>query len=451
MGMKKLYTVFIRYVLILALGLLCTIFVNLGFYLIGVENEVIYPLNRVSAEIENAKEYLKTVHTITNEDIPVLCEYALFTNIGEYKSGSLDIETAKIVWISCIKHNITSASPYLYTVVQRDNEVLILRYRMAAQFSNARLRKLFPVADWVLVGMILIEMLILMFTISYWFGKYVEKKIDKLLIVTQKIEQQNLDFTVERSGIFEIDKVLNGLEHMKQALKQSLTEQWKAEKMRQDQIAALAHDLKTPLTIVRGNSELLYDTILTDEQRECADYIKNGSIQMQSYIQTLIDITKSIDSFCPHIQKFCMSDFLQELQNQTKGLCSTQEIQLQVSYKYQTQHIHIDHDLFMRAILNVISNAVEHTPTNGIVYLEVNESERYFVFVISDTGNGFSAEALQHATEQFYMNDQSRNSNTHFGIGLYITDLVIKQHNGQLILENSRKTDGAKVTIKIPC
>lgn len=84
----------------------------------------------------------------------------------------------------------------------------------------------------------------------------------------------------------------------------------------------------------------------------------------------------------------------------------------------------------MRAILNVISNAVEHTSENGIVYIEVYENEGYFVFVISDTGNGFSAEALKHATEQFYMSDQSRNSNAHFGIGLYITNLVIKQHKG---------------------
>lgn len=290
-----------------------------------------------------------------------------------------------------------------------------------------------------------------MFAISYWFGRYVEKKIDKLLSATRKIEQQDLDFTVGHSDILEIDKVLNGLEHMKQALKQSLTEQWKAEQMRKDQIAALAHDLKTPLTIVRGNSELLCDTILTDEQRECANYIKNGSIQMQNYIQTLMDITKSIDSFYPHIQKFCVSDFLQELQNQIKGLCSTQGIQLQASYEYQTHYIHIDHDLFMRAILNVISNAIEHTSANGSIYLEVNENEGYFVFVISDTGNGFSAEALKHAAEQFYMSEQSRNSNAHFGIGLYITDLVTKQHNGQLILENSEKTGGAKVTITIPC
>lgn len=451
MGMKKFRSVFMRYVLVLAFGLLCTVFVNLGLYLMGVESGVIYPLNRVSTEIENAKEYLKTVDTVAKDDIPFLCEYALFTNTGAYKSGSLEAKTANTVWTTCIENSITSANPYLYTVILRDNEVLILQYRMTAQFRNVLLRKIFPVADWILVGLILIQMLILMYAISYWFGKYVEKQIDGLLIVTQKIEQQNLDFTVGSSDIFEINRVLNGLEDMKQALKQSLAEQWKAEKMQQNQIAALAHDLKTPLTIVRGNAELLYDTILTDEQKECADYIKNSSIQMQNYVQTLIDITKSIDSFCPQLQQIRMADFLQEIQNQIKGLCSTQGILLQASYSYQTQDIHIDHDLFMRAIVNVVSNAAEHTPANGTVYLEVHESDGYFVFAVSDTGNGFSAEALKHATEQFYMDDQSRNSNAHFGIGLYITDLVTKQHNGQLILENSKETGGAKVTMKIPC
>ncbi|MCM1145831.1 MAG: HAMP domain-containing histidine kinase [Blautia sp.] len=450
MGMKKIRFVFMRYVLVLAVSLICTVFGNVSIYLLGVAKEVIYPLNYVSAEMEKTKEFLQTAHTITEDEIPLFCEYALFTNAGGYQSGSLDRETAQAIWIDCMENQIMSATPYRYTVVQRADEVLILRYRIAAQFSNALLRKLFPAADWVFVGVIVFEMLLWLFVISYWFGKYVDKKMDTLLTATQKIEQQDLDFTVEGSDIFEIDKALNGLEHMKQALKQSLSKQWEAEKMRQEQIAALAHDLKTPLTIVRGNVELLYDTALSDVQKECADYIKNSSFQMQDYIQTLIDITKSTDNFRPQIQKVTLSDFLQELQKQTKGLCAAKGIQLQLVYEYQTQHVHIDYDLLMRALLNVISNAIEHTPTNGIVSLTVKESDGYFVFIIRDTGSGFSAEALKHAAEQFYMGDKSRNSDTHFGMGLYITDLVIKQHHGQLTFTNSEKTGGAEVTIAIP-
>ena len=59
-------------------------------------------------------------------------------------------------------------------------------------------------------------------------------------------------------------------------------------------------------------------------------------------------------------------------------------------------------------------------------------------------------EALQHATEQFYMDDRSRSPKSHFGIGLFMADLVMRQHEGQLILDNSKETSGAKVVMKIP-
>ena len=69
---------------------------------------------------------------------------------------------------------------------------------------------------------------------------------------------------------------------------------------------------------------------------------------------------------------------------------------------------------------------------------------------ITDEGTGFTSEAIHHAQEQFFMGDKSRTSNMHFGMGLYITNSIIKQHGGQLVLSNSKKTGGAQVIIKIP-
>ena len=111
----------------------------------------------------------------------------------------------------------------------------------------------------------------------------------------------------------------------------------------------------------------------------------------------------------------------------------------------------VDHDLFVRAVINVISNAAEHSPKGGTVTISVAEENNFFVLCIYDTGAGFSEEALKRGTEQFYMDDISRNSKTHFGIGLYAADSIIQKHNGKLILENSEETGGAKVTIKLPC
>lgn len=81
----------------------------------------------------------------------------------------------------------------------------------------------------------------------------------------------------------------------------------------------------------------------------------------------------------------------------------------------------------------------------------VFEENNFLQFVVTDTGSGFSPEALRYGTEQFYMDDTSRSSKTHFGIGLYAANSIIQKHGGQLVLDNSKETGGAKVTIQIPC
>lgn len=80
----------------------------------------------------------------------------------------------------------------------------------------------------------------------------------------------------------------------------------------------------------------------------------------------------------------------------------------------------MDHDLFVRAVINVLSNAAEHTPREGTVTISITGENGFLSFTIGDTGKGFSPEALKHGTEQFCMDDESRNSKTHFGIGLML-------------------------------
>ncbi len=106
--------------------------------------------------------------------------------------------------------------------------------------------------------------------------------------------------------------------------------------------------------------------------------------------------------------------------------------------------------LLERAIMNVISNAVDYSPPLGTIYVTTQKVDHFLHISITDEGTGFTSEAIHHAQEQFFMGDKSRTSNMHFGMGLYITNSIIKQHDGQLILSNSKKTGGAQVIIKIP-
>ena len=111
--------------------------------------------------------------------------------------------------------------------------------------------------------------------------------------------------------------------------------------------------------------------------------------------------------------------------------------------------------LLERALMNLVSNSLEYSPENSTLYIDVDSidvdsKDNYLNICITDCGCGFSQEALNHAKERFYMADQSRSSKLHYGMGLYIVDIIIKQHKGKLLLDNSTETKGAKVTVKLP-
>ena len=108
-------------------------------------------------------------------------------------------------------------------------------------------------------------------------------------------------------------------------------------------------------------------------------------------------------------------------------------------------------ELLVRALLNLVDNAVEYTPRGGTVSFRAAEDGSSLIFTVSDTGPGFSGQALKRGKEQFYMEDESRTTaKAHYGMGLYIVDTIVRRHDGELLLENDPVTHGACVTCKIP-
>ena len=199
MGVKKLRSVFMRYALCLALAVFMVIAVNVGAYLFCVSIGAIYPLTSISTAIEREKDNLRSVRQVEESDIPYPCEYVIFTKDGQYAGGSIGWEYSTAIWNTCMEGGRTRDGAYLYSVIEREDEILILRYRMTAQFGNAALRSIFPSADWLLIVIILLEILLSLIVISFIFGKYLGKKIDKLLAVVHKIEDQDLEFEIQKA------------------------------------------------------------------------------------------------------------------------------------------------------------------------------------------------------------------------------------------------------------
>ena len=105
------------------------------------------------------------------------------------------------------------------------------------------------------------------------------------------------------------------------------------------------------------------------------------------------------------------------------------------------------YDHVVRAVMNAVRNAAEHTPEGGVINISASYRGGKLIFIIEDSGSGFTPEALAHGTEQFFMDDSSRTGGSHYGIGLFFAKKAAEEHGGDIVLANSKEIGGAKVEI----
>lgn len=414
-----------------------------------VTKGLVYPANEPQKQALAVQTIIQKADEITPDLIPELCEYVVFDLAGNMTQGTLSGQAVQRAW-NALQDNKPNVGNDYYTVIPRATEYCVLQYHISPQYKSSVLREHLAPPQTLMFLTALVGTLIIITTVAICFGRALKKRLTPLTAAVTKVERQELDFKISSGGIKEIDAILNSMDNMRVALKNSLEQQWQLEQTKNQQMAALAHDLKTPLTIVRGNAELLLESELSEPQKKYVDYIESSSLQMQNYVQTLIEVTRSWQGYQFYKQDVNCDLFFQEIKQQLQGLCAVNHVSLLWDCRCEVKQLSLDHDLFIRAIINVAANAIEHTPAGGTVSFSVHEEQDDCFFVIQDNGKGFSESALKHGTEQFFMDDVSRNSKSHFGIGLYAANSIVQQHGGQLTLENSAETGGGKVTIKIP-
>ncbi len=290
----------------------------------------------------------------------------------------------------------------------------------------------------------------LIFIISSVTAKKLKKKGQVILEVTNKIKMQDLDFDINSSGVKEIDQVLESIDDVRIALKEALETQWQLEKNRKYQISALAHDFKTPITVLKGNIDLLHTGNLDDLDKE---YVKDAKIsleQLEIYLTQLLQITQVDRGFTVNKQKVNLKVVLDEVVARLSRITGEKEIAIFTEKADENISISADVELIKRVFNNLITNALDFTPKEGTIRIVLTSDKNNAVICITDSGCGFSQNALKHAKEQFYMEGISRGRMNHYGLGLYIADSIIKQHNGTLQLTNDEVNGGAKVIIHIP-
>ncbi len=439
---------FLKYFMYLSIGILTIILFGLALFNYLIIKDMIYPANYAEKQANNAYDQIANAKTVDSGMIPDLCKYVLFDLNGMILSGNMEAKTVEKAW-SVVQGNSSGDGRNYFKVIPRDSEYCVLIYNFQPQFKSVFLREHIPSPQLLLLLMIGFGFILYTALIAIRFGKVLTQKLSPLVVATKKIENQELDFTISYVGIKEIDVVLGAMDQMRAALNDSLKKQWVLEQTRKEQLSALTHDLKTPLTVIRGNVDLINETELTEEQEENLVYIQSSILQMQDYIQALLDILRNEDSDSVAIEETDLNAYISELKVEAEGLAVSKDIKLIWKIGEVPTKININQMLFTRAIMNIFSNAVDFTPQKGRIECSIAKKNDMLEFKISDSGRGFTARDINKASEQFYMGDQSRTSHLHHGMGIYIANTIVKKHNGRLILGNSADLGGAEVTIMI--
>lgn len=458
---KSLRKVFTRYMVYFCvntvlLALMCwftfSLLLQIGFIL---------PANYTEQQLELIREDIETTEQVTKDIIPSECSYAVYDKSGVFLYGDFTNKEAKEAW-NHKNNKYSNGWNQFYKVFTRNEEVCIVKYTIDARFHNTLLRKYLG-SPTILVAILFIMIFVTnVLWLSRRFGKYFSNEMTKLMKITEEIKQQNLDFETEKSSISEINQVIDSMNQMKIALSDALLKQWNMEQLKRNQISALAHDIKTPLTIIKGNAELIHEISNNDEEQRCNNYILNSTKEIEGYIKMLIEMIKSEDTIKLNISKIDTLGFMEKIREQLNGIVADRQIQIEYHTnltldsdqkepnEFRYQYFYADEDLLYRAILNVIVNAVEYCVDKGNIYISFCGYHNEISFTIEDSGKGFTKEDLKLATNQFYSGDKSRNNKNHYGMGLFIAKNFVALHNGILEISNSTTLKGAKVEIRIP-
>lgn len=437
--------IFMQYVLIMIMSFLALVVCTYVIFGILINTGYIYPANYTEQKINEAYSTIQNADEVTKDMIPALSHYVVFSANGEVLSGDMAEDSVKTAWNAV--NGDDSTRKYFYKVVPRLNEYVVLQYSLAPQYHSAYLREHVVRPQNIMIGIDILGAIAIIVLPSISFGRKIKRKMQPLLNAIDKTKDQDLEYEVSYCGIKELDDCISSIDDMRSALKTSLEQQWKMEQDKNRQMSALAHDIKTPLTVVRGNSELLAETELTKQQRINVRYITDSALQIQDYVQKLIDVTKSMDDGQNIMEEVATEKIVSDIRKQAAGLAEVYGIKIDWKEEWHNKTVNVVKDQIVRAVLNIIQNAVEHTKKGGTISVSIKDADGRLTFTVEDTGDGFTREALLHGTEQFFMGDASRSGEAHYGIGLFFAKSVAKRHGGDIILTNSQDTGGAQVSI----
>lgn len=280
---------------------------------------------------------------------------------------------------------------------------------------------------------------------AVYYRKKLREPITQLQNGVERIQEDNLDFHIEYDGDDELGRLCCSMEKMRRELRQKHKALWESLEQRKLLNASVAHDLRTPITVLKGYLDYLEKNIPQDKLTEdmLLDTVSSmqGAVnRLELYVESVRDIEK-IENIEIEKRSENVKLLLNELRSNVLRLAGNKEII--ISNDITVDKIQIDKGVFFRILENLLQNALRYAEKQ--VSINLSHKKDFLILTVKDDGKGFSAADLEKATTVFYSNEKEKQ---HFGIGLSVCKILCEKHGGLLYVGN-QKEKGACVTAKL--
>ena len=261
----------------------------------------------------------------------------------------------------------------------------------------------------------------------------------------KRIQENDLDFCIEYNGGDELGQLCGSMEKMRKELWQNNKALWEALEQRKLLNASVAHDLRTPITVLKGYLDYLEDGILQDKLTE--DKLLDTVLSMQGAVTRLeqyaecVRNLEKIENIEIKIQPENVKLLIKEIESNISQLTGKKEILFSDGISFD--EVNIDKGVLFRILENLLQNAFRYAEKQ--INISISQNDKFLILTVKDDGKGFTETDLKKADTMFYSKDRGKE---HFGIGLGICKILCEKHGGRLLITNN-KEKGACVIAKL--
>lgn len=289
-----------------------------------------------------------------------------------------------------------------------------------------------------IIIMIVIIFMISGFLVMGWIYRSVVMPVNRLKKAAENIKEGNLDFTVDAGTNDEIGELCTSFEDMRRKLKEQIEISMQYEKDNKELISNISHDLKTPVTAIKGYIEGIMDGVADTPEKQDR-YIRTiyaKTNDMQKLIEELFLYSKlDSNSVNYSFQKVNLSGYFEDCIEEISMDLESKNIGLGFfNYVDKACMIIADPEQLKRVIINIVSNSAKYIDKpNGLINIRLNDEPEFVQVEIEDNGQGIAPQELPHIFERCYRTDASRNSaQGGSGLGLSIAKKIIEEHGGRI-------------------